>query len=70
MPDKAVFVRSVLLCVQHYQGNIYFTTPKQHLVAKNELAFSFRPTRNLTDGQVFPGLREQQVGRQYADVSC
>ncbi len=28
MPDKAAFVRFVLLCVQHYHGNSYFTAPK------------------------------------------
>ncbi len=67
IPDKAVFV-SMLLCVQRYQGNSYFKLQKRHLVAKNELAFSFRPTRKATDGQVFPGL--QQVGGQYDNVSC
>ncbi len=28
MPDKAAFVSSVLLCVQRYRGNRYFTPPK------------------------------------------
>ncbi len=28
LPDKAVFVSAVLLCVQRYQGNLYFTPPK------------------------------------------
>ncbi len=51
MPDKAAFVRFVLLCVQRYHGNSYFTLQKQPLVAKNEFAFSFRPTR-----------KDQQVG--------
>ncbi len=32
---------------------------KRHLVAKNEFAFSFRPTS-----------KDQQVGGQYANVSC
>ncbi len=48
MPDKAVFV---MLCVQCYRGNRYFNSPKGHLLAKNEFAFSFRPTR-----------KDQQVG--------
>ncbi len=28
IPDKAAFVSAVLLCVQRYRGNHYFTTPK------------------------------------------
>ncbi len=28
MPDKAAFVSAVLLCVQRYRGNRYFTAPK------------------------------------------
>ncbi len=28
MPDKAAFVSSVMFCVQRYQGNSYFTAPK------------------------------------------
>ncbi len=43
MPDKAVFVSAELLCV-------FLPLQKQHLVAKNEFAFSFRPT--LKDQQV------------------
>ncbi len=51
MPDKAVFVSTVLLCVQRYRGTAILTLQKQHLVAKNEFAFSFRPMR-----------KDQQVG--------
>ncbi len=51
MPDKAVFVSAVLLCVQRYRGTAILTLQKQHLVAKNEFAFSFRPMR-----------KDQQVG--------
>ncbi len=36
-----------------------FKLQKRHLVAKNELAFSFRPMR-----------KEQQVGGEYANDSC
>ncbi len=59
MPDKAAFVSAVLLCVQRYQANKLFYLQKRHLVAKKEFAFSFRPTR-----------KDQQVGGQYANVSC
>ncbi len=44
MPDKAAFVSAVLLCVQRYRGNLFLPLQKWHLVAKNEFAFSFRPT--------------------------
>ncbi len=47
---KQRFVSIVLLCVQRYRGNSNFNAPKQHLVAKNEFQFSFRPTRKSTDG--------------------
>ncbi len=43
---KAAFVSSVLLCVQQLPGKqLFLMLQKQHLVAKNEFAFSFRPTR-------------------------
>ncbi len=46
MSDKAAFLSSVLLCVQPLPGKLLFLPLlKQHLVAKNEFAFSFRPTR-------------------------
>ncbi len=45
MPDKAAFVSSVMLCLQRYWGN-RLLLQKGHLVAKNEVAFSFRPTEN------------------------
>ncbi len=45
MPDKAVLVSEVLLCVQHYRETAILPLQKRHLVAKNEFAFSFRPTR-------------------------
>ncbi len=58
MSDKVVFVEcSAALCTA-LPGNRYFYR-KRHLVAKNEFAFSFRPT-----------LKDQQVGGQYANVSC
>ncbi len=53
MPDKAAFVSAVLLCVQLYRGNRYFTQ-KQYLVSKNEFVFSFRPT-----------WKDQQVSRHH-----
>ncbi len=59
MPDKAVFVSAVLLCVQRYGETAIFTASKAHLVAKNEFAFSFRPTCKSS----FPRrARVQQVG--------
>ncbi len=58
MPDKGAFVSAVLLCVQRYRGN-FLTLQKQHLVAKNELAFSFRPMR-----------KDQQVGGRCVNVLC
>ncbi len=67
---KAVFVSSVLLCVQRYQGNSYFNAPKWHLVAKNELAFSFRPTWKVTDGQCSQVCNNMILGGQYDNVSC
>ncbi len=42
MSDKAAFVSAVLLCVQPLRGKQLFLLQKQHLVAKNEFAFSFR----------------------------
>jgi len=48
MPDEAAFVSAVLLCVQRYRG----TAPDEHLVAKNEFTFSFRPTEKRTSGRV------------------
>ncbi len=39
-------------------GSAFLPLQKQHLVAKNEFTFSFRPTR-----------KDQQVGGQYANVS-
>ncbi len=39
---------------------------KQHLVAKNNLHFPSDQREN----QVFPDLCAQQVGGQYANVSC
>jgi len=53
MPDKAAFVSAVLLCVQALPGKpLFLLLQKQHLVAKNEFAFSFRPTqKDPTSGQ-------------------
>ncbi len=45
MPDKAAFVRAVLLCVQRYRGKPLFLPLQKHLVTKNDFAFSFRPMR-------------------------
>ncbi len=59
MPDKAAFVSAELLCVQRYRGNSYLPLQKWHLMAKNEFAFSFRPTQ-----------KDRHVGGQYANVSC
>ncbi len=59
MPNKAAFVSAVLLCVQLPGKQLFLPLQKQHLVTKNEFAFSFRPTR-----------KDQQVGGQYANVSC
>ncbi len=68
---KAAFVRSVLLYVQPLLGEkLFLTLQKRHLVAKNEFAFSFRPTRTLTHDEIFLGLHMQQLGRQYANISC
>ncbi len=52
---KAVFVSSVLLCVQPLPGKqLFLRLQKRHLVAKNEFAFSFRPTLTSTwNGLVF-----------------
>ncbi len=48
---KAAFVSAVLLCVQPLPGKqLFLPLQKRHLVAKNELAFSFRLTRKSTDG--------------------
>ncbi len=52
MPDKAVFVSAVLLCVQRYRENRYFTLQKRHLVAKNEFTFSFRQKTNKWAGNM------------------
>ncbi len=54
---KVAFVRAVLLCLLQLLGEQLLQ--RRHLMAKNEFAFSFRPTRT-----------DQQVGRQYATVSC
>ncbi len=60
MPDKATFVeRSAALCTALLGKPLFLPLQKQHLVAKNEFAFSFRTTRKV-----------QQVGGQYANVSC
>ncbi len=60
MPYKEAFASTVLLCVQQLtEETAIFTAPKGHLVTKNEFAFSFRPMR-----------KDQQVGGQYANVSC
>jgi len=56
MPDTAVSVSAMLHCVQRYASLLL---QKWHLEAKNELAFSFRPTG-----------KDQQVGGQYVKVSC
>ncbi len=50
---KAGFVSSVLLCVKPLLGKKpCLTLQKQHLVAKNEFAFSFRPTWKSKFSQV------------------
>ncbi len=71
---KTVFVSAVLLCVQPLPGKqLFLPLQKRDLVAKNEFAFSFRPTPKALcqcKNQVFLGLRVQQVGGQYANVSC
>ncbi len=36
MPDKAAFVRAVLLCVQRYWGNHYFYRSKSEMVLTAE----------------------------------
>ncbi len=59
MPDKAVFVKAVLLCVQRYRGNSYFTSPKAAPSGK-ELISIFIQTKQ----------KDEQVGRKYANVSC
>ncbi len=46
MPDKAAFVSVVLLCVQPLpRKQLFLMLQKWLLVAKNEFAFSFKPTR-------------------------
>ncbi len=54
----AVFVSAVLLCVQLYRGNCYFTAPKVAPSGKEWISIS-RPT-----------LKRPQVGGKYANVSC
>ncbi len=60
MPDKAV-----LLCVQRYRGNCYFTLQKLHLVAKNVFAFSFRPKRKDQVGR----RQHEQLGTRFKNDS-
>ncbi len=46
---------------------LFLPLQKRHLVAKNEFAFSFRPMQKSS----FPkSAHAQQVGGQYANVSC
>ncbi len=56
MPDKAVFVSPVLLCVQRYRGNSYFNAPKSAPNGK-KLIYILIQTN----------VKDQQ---QYANVSC
>ncbi len=57
---KAVFVSTVLLCVQPLPGKqLFLMLQKQHLVAKNEFACSFRPRRKSS----FPGSARATSGR-------
>uniref|UniRef100_A0A673FJV9 3-ketoacyl-CoA thiolase, mitochondrial-like n=1 Tax=Sinocyclocheilus rhinocerous TaxID=307959 RepID=A0A673FJV9_9TELE len=53
MPDKAAFVSSAALCTALPGKPLLLPLQKRHLVAKNEFAFSFRPTR-----------KDQQLGRK------
>ncbi len=55
MPNKAAFVSAVLLFVQSYRGNCYFTAPKAAPSGKELICLFFS---------------YQQVGGQYANVSC
>ncbi len=57
MPDKAVFVSTVLRLLPGETTILLLQKP--HLVAMNVFSFSFRPMR-----------KDQQVGGQYANVSC
>ncbi len=67
MPDKAPFVRTTAnLCTALLGKLLFIQLQKRHLAAKNELHFHSDQREN----QVFPGLRMQQVGGQYANVSC
>ncbi len=59
MPDKAAFVSSAALYTALLGKPLFLPLQKQHLVAKNELAFSFRPKQ-----------KDQQLGGQYANDSC
>ncbi len=52
-PDKAVF-SSATLCTALPGKTVFLPPQKRHLVAKNEFAFSFKPTS----------------GGKYANVSC
>ncbi len=49
MPDKAVSVSAMLLCVQFYRESTSLLLQKWHLEAKNELAFSFGAVMALMD---------------------
>ncbi len=57
LPDKVVFVSTVLLCVQRYWGNRYFYRSKAAPSGKELIYISFRPTR-----------KDQWL--QYANVWC
>ncbi len=49
MPDKAVYVSAVLLCVQRYRETTSLLLQNWHLEAKNQLAFSFGAVVALMD---------------------
>ncbi len=60
MPDKSsVCEHSAALCTALPGKQLFLPLQKRHLEAKNEFAFSFRPQQ-----------KDQQVGGQYANISC
>ncbi len=60
---KAVFVSSVLLCVQRYQGNSYFNAPKVAPSGKEWISIFIQTNVKSDWWSVFPGLQQYDIGR-------
>ncbi len=58
MPDKAVFVSAVLLCVQRYWGNRFFYRSKSAPNGKEWICIFIQTQK------------DELVGMQYANISC